>query len=486
MTSPPDELGQMLAVPRGLFDVYALALPRGHGFGDHPPFEAWQSPDTNSCAILTRHVESGDIGLIVMRRREDMVWTITVEDQAQPSVEAARQHAQAALKNGAPLEPVPSGIQRRTSLHDFEGREPSKIFSMLFQPSHQNVAWLLNQLYLSLPRPDRNWAADCQTENFHTRLWEAQLLASFREQGVLVTQPVESPDFRIENRKGGTAWVEAVTANPPVRFEPVGALPTRQPTETAELFFGGAALRFAKTLGNKLQRNYADLEHVKGMPFALALADFHAPASMMWSREALIGYLYGISAEAIEVDGERVAVGGQAARLLGASGFPAGLFRGDWHDELSAIIFTNACTVSKFNRLAVTAGMPTRGRRYVRYGKMFNPQPHALDGRPFCLDVTSEAYRGLWPQRCEPWCAELEVFHNPFARYPLPHTLLPEANHWFEQDGVIDNHAYYSNSILWSGTLVLDPDDPIPTYETIPAYLEALARRQIAKMKNSR
>jgi hypothetical protein len=36
---------------RGLFDVYALALPRGHGFGDGPTFEAWQSPDAHSCAI---------------------------------------------------------------------------------------------------------------------------------------------------------------------------------------------------------------------------------------------------------------------------------------------------------------------------------------------------------------------------------------------------------------------------------------------------
>ena len=58
-------------------------------------------------------------------------------------------------------------------------------------------AWTLEQLYLALPKPDLNWVSDCQTGHFHTRLWEAQLLASFREQGLLVTQPHESPDFRI-------------------------------------------------------------------------------------------------------------------------------------------------------------------------------------------------------------------------------------------------------------------------------------------------
>ncbi|GHD03089.1 hypothetical protein GCM10019060_38970 [Novosphingobium pokkalii] len=130
---------------------------------------------------------------------------------------------------------------------------------MLKAKSHRNVAWLFNQLYLSLPRTDRNWAADCQTGNFHTRLWEAQLLASFREQGLLVTQPMESPDFRIENHKAGTAWVEAVTANPQERFEPVGAMPSIQPEENEELFSGTAALRFAKTIGSKPMRPKARL-----------------------------------------------------------------------------------------------------------------------------------------------------------------------------------------------------------------------------------
>ena len=140
-----------------------------------------------------------------------------------------------------------------------------------------------------------------------------------------------------------------MTANPQERFEPVNAWPTIQPAEMTEHFFGATALRFAKTIGSKLQRGYADLSHVAGMPFAIALADFHAPASMMWSREALLGYLYGLSAEIGEVDGERVAVTKETTRLLGKSGFLAGLFRNDAHAELSAVIFTNACTLSKFN-----------------------------------------------------------------------------------------------------------------------------------------
>lgn len=468
----------MTPLGRGMFDVYALALPRGHGFGDRLPYEAWQSDDGQACAIVTRHAEDGTLGLIVLRRRVDGVWAVTHDNAPQADLAAATALAEVELRPGRDPVPMPPGTPRRTALYDLQGREPSQIFQLLTRRTHRNVAWLLNQLYLSLPRPDPNWAADCQTENFHTRLWEAQLLASFREQGLLVTQPFESPDFRIENRKGGAAWVEAVTANPPTRFEPVNARPTFQPDEPAELFFGAAALRFAKTLGNKLQRGHADLPHVTGMPFAIALADFHAPASMMWSREALLGYLYGMSAEVIEIDGARVASASEASHLLGASGFPAGLFRDDVHAELSAVIFTNACTLGKFNRLAVSAGAPDHGLRYVRYGKFFDRRPGALDGIPFSLDVAGDAYRGLWPQGYEPWCAELEVFHNPHARHPLPLALLPEVTHWTEVDGELVCRSHYETNILWSGTLIQDQAEDIPSYEGVPAYLESVARRR--------
>ncbi len=147
-------------------------------------------------------------------------------------------------------EPLPANTAPRPALHDVGNREPSTVFRALSTPSPHVAAWTLNQLYLAMPNPDKNWAGDCQTGNFHTRLWEAQLLASFRAQGLLVEQPHPSPDFRIENRKGGAAWVEAVTANPVTPYDHVNAPPSVQPEAREELFFGSAALRFAKTLGS--------------------------------------------------------------------------------------------------------------------------------------------------------------------------------------------------------------------------------------------
>jgi hypothetical protein len=179
--------------------------------------------------------------------------------------------------------------------------------------------------------------------------------------------------------------------------------------------------------------------------------------------EALVGYLFGMHAERAEVSGRVVAVSSPSSHLLGESAFPAGLFRNADHSELSAVVFTNACAISKFNRVGVSAGALAKGLRYVRLGKFYDRTPGALDGIPFCLDITSNEYRRLWPQGYEPWSAELEIFHNPFAQRPLPRALLPEATHWFEADGEVICEAHYETSVLWSKTLIQNDSDPMPT-----------------------
>ena len=184
---------------------------------------------------------------------------------------------------------------------------------------------------------------------------------------------------------------------------------------------------------------------------------------MVWSREALISYLYGMEAKVIEVDGRPIASSSDVSHLLGDSAFPAGLFRTTAHSELSAVIFTNACSISKFNRVGVSAGALTKGLRYVRYGQFYDRTPGALEGIPFCLDITSDEYRSLWPQGYEPWSAEIEIFHNPFARHPFSRTLLPEATHWFDSSGELICESHYETSVLWSRTLIQNDSDPMPT-----------------------
>ena len=67
------------------------------------------------------------------------------------------------------------------------------------------------------------------------------------------------------------------------------------------------------------------------------------------------------------------------------------------------------------------------------------------------------------------------MFHNPFARYPIPFELLPEATHWFDEDGEIRCAAVYEHSILWSRTVVLNESDRVPRIEDFLAREEAEA-----------
>lgn len=204
-----DQRMKEIAAP--MFDLIALSLPRGLGFGDSPPVGAWLSEDGISCAALTRNIHSGSFGIVTLRRRVDSVWVLLSHSERTTGESEARASISHFLYTQAHPLPLPSGERRRAPLSRMGKRTPSVVFKSLFDPSRRIGAWALNQLYLALPSPDRNWVPDCQTENFHTRLWEAHLLAIFREQGLLVTQPKESPDFHIENRLGDEAWVEAVT-----------------------------------------------------------------------------------------------------------------------------------------------------------------------------------------------------------------------------------------------------------------------------------
>lgn len=177
---------------------------------------------------------------------------------------------------------------------------------------------------------------------------------------------------------------------------------------------------------------------------------------MRWTREALITYLYGVYASEQTVDGVATAVGMKVDRLKGEQEIPAGLFSDRHYEGISAVIFSNACSIAKFSRVMATMTRQEEGYTRTRTGVLFDRTPGILKPVPFSLKVNSDEYRKLWPQEYEPWSAELEIFHNPFAAHPMSTRLLPEAQHWVEKDGEMVAQAFYETSILWSQTIVED------------------------------
>lgn len=458
----------MILLQHFIFDVYALSLPKGLGFGDDPPVCAWSSSDHLTVGALTKNCLSGRHGILIMRRREDDVWAVLHRKVDFYSEEEALTIIRQECDEPACRVPVPSGTRRRVPLWNTKGCKPSGIFKLLGQSCRERGAWMLNQLYLAMPNPDPNWARDCQTVNFHTRLWEAQLLASFREQGLLVTQDYPSPDFHVTNKAGGEAWVEAVTVNPPERYDHASAVVTPFPQDRRKRVLGTAAERYARTLRNKLNKNYTNMPHVVGKPFAIAIADFHSPGSMMWSREALISYLYGFYVREVVEEGRIVAIAEDLDKLPGDPNIRASLFSYPENITLSAIIFSNAATLAKLSRVPNSFGGKSEGYRYVRVGEFADDTSGALRGIPFSMDVNSDEYRSLWePYGYEPWTAEIELFHNPNALHPINPALFPEATHWIPTDDGIDCKRYFKHSILKSRTLIQPSHMPIPAVDSL-------------------
>jgi len=99
--------------------------------------------------------------------------------------------------------------------------------------------------------------------------------------------------------------------------------------------------------------------------------------------------------------------------LLGPNEIPAGLFRDPAVSHLSGILFSNAATLGKFNRMGFLAGWRPPGLSMTRTGILVDRTPGAVDPTDFSLDVLSSEYQEMWP-RGEEWCQELEIFHNPF------------------------------------------------------------------------
>lgn len=449
--APTDEPRLITPIIQRQFELYALSLERGPNFDPANIFRAYQGGRglTSGCILIDP--EQGTFSSIALRRRIDHRWIKVGEGGPYSTPEAALDRLSIAMRVGDPPEPLPPGAKRRPLLLKPGSRGTSPEFDLLTTTiSHLPALMAIGECYLALPNPDANFVPDFQTSNFASRLFELYLLACFREQGLSVRQDHVSPDFLIE-KDGDTCWIEAVTANSEApRAGGIGDW-VHAPEDRNERLTGGPAERFAKTLRGKLQRNYHELDHVKGQSFALALADFHASGSMVWSREALPTYLYGLRAD-IEGEGaERRAVGTPIANLTGKHGVPAGLFRDPDFAHLSAVIFSNAATLAKFNRMGFLAGWRPHGLTMIRRGILFDRTPGALEPIDFELSVASDEYQALWPWG-EAWCQELEVFHNPLAARPISFNLIPGATHWFERDGDIECSTIWASSVLSSVT----------------------------------
>lgn len=342
------------------------------------------------------------------------------------------------------------------------GTDPSKLHrffrALIEDPGRAPARAILKEIGPWLAPSDPHFVREFQFNQFDQRLWELYLWATFRELGFDISQP-EAPDF-LCSAPGVAFTVEATTVAPSTSGALADRPDPKTPEELQEFLQNYMPMKFGSALTSKLNKKNKDGEsywergETAGKPFILAIADFHVPGdigevgSMTYTQSALWPYLYGHRVGWEFDDGKlQVHATKGSDHAYNGKTVPTGFFDLDGSENVSAVLFSNAGTLAKFDRMGVAAGFAPPKHTYLRMGLRFNPYPNSVIGTPFSADVSKSDYR-------EAWSDELQLFHNPNAKYPLDRRVFPGVTHHYFKDG--DHHTISTDhAVLASRTLIL-------------------------------
>lgn len=346
------------------------------------------------------------------------------------------------------------------------GNDPEKLhpyFRILLElPSRAPARAVLKEIGPWLAPSDPHFVSEFQLKNFDQRLWELYLWAAIRELGFDIDQH-EAPDF-ICHASGMMFSVEATTVSKsqegPLANHPNPVTPDEMQAFLADYM----PMKFGSSLTSKLDKknakgeSYLDRPSTANRPFILAVADFHKPGegsdpgSMVYSQSALPTYLYGNRIGWEFVGGELVVRStSNREHTYGTKVIPSGFFDLPGAENISAVMFSNAGTLSKFDSMGLAAGFNAPGTRYFRVGMRYNPDPNAVTGIPFREEVGCEGYE-------EYWSDELQLFHNPNAKIPIPEEAFGGITQHFFRDG--QHHSITPDrAVLSSRTMIFTSTD---------------------------
>ena len=280
---------------------------------------------------------------------------------------------------------------------------------------------------------DGNFVEQFQTTGFNARLWELYLFPTFMEMGYGIERIHAVPDFTCVGI-ADKFTDEAMTVNP-TRDERTG-MPVPSPShnthkEHVDFLRNYMPIKFGSVLRSKLSKKYWEKSSASNAPLLFAIADFSSPASMLYTRSALIMYLYGYdygwfyeNTGQLEIVPRKITVHRWKDKTI-----PSGFFDLPESENVSAVLFNNSGTISKFNRMGVVAGFGSGRVMLVREGLACDHSPNSATPRSFKHVVNS-------PDYSETWSEGLDVFHNPRAKYPIEQDMLPGvAHHRILDDG---------------------------------------------------
>lgn len=256
----------------------------------------------------------------------------------------------------------------------------------------------MNSLYQRMGDRNATFINGFQGEGFHSHLFELACYAYLEEARFQVERPDPSPDFLATTPEGNPIALEATTANPtPGRMTDISlrALSELSQQELQEKVEHEFPKRMRSILMRKLGRRYHERPNCEGIPLVLVVAPFFEAGSTTYVDLSLLNLFYGRGDAGDGSDG---------------------LFSDPAGAQISAVLYTNAFTVSRFVRLAT----PWDTADFVaeRQGVCYQPD----DPGP----TYDFRYRMGAPEAPrETWAEGVTLFLNPNATNPLGEDALP-------------------------------------------------------------
>jgi hypothetical protein len=420
--------------------------------------EHYSDVNEHYLGVILRDRADDDFSAIILARDEFGKFCCIDLRVSMANVDDARAWLESVMKSNSVsgVSVHSQGHKSKPTLDLFAPIVPKEKQHIYFQRLHSDPAFKGARKVISEMMPhfvdvDGNFVQQFQSDGFDARVWELYLFAVLKESGIELDRAFHAPDY-VGSRFGSPIALEAVI----VGRKPEDSVPQlrRVPKmlsskEVWDRVKDEMPIRFGSPLYSKLKKKYWELEHVRGKPLVLAIADFHDDQSMIWSHSALYPYLYGKRFEVSKdkASGPHVKCIEIGSHTHEGKTIPSGFFRQDDSSNISAVITSASGTLSKFNRMGRQAGYGDPSIKVIRAGYCHNDDPQALAPKNFAYRVDE--------QSTEIWSEGLNVFHNPNANWPLNPKLLPFAGHHFlEEDKIVSLLPKFHPFASWTINLI--------------------------------
>lgn len=459
---------------RARFDLYALGARKALARLMSVELSHWSDLEERVLGLVVMDLTDQDYGWILMARdkigRFRCVDTGFSFDSERVAIERVRERIAEAVEAGD-FEALGDQEDETNYATDVltlpRGADLSKLhphFRVLIEsPGRHPSRAVMKEIGPWLAPSDPDFVSEFQFKHFDQRLWEMFLWATFRELGFDVEQP-EAPDFTC-SAPGLTFTLEATTVGPSTGGVLADHPDPKTPKEMEAFLKDYMPMKFGSALTSKLNkkdkdgRSYWERGDAVDRPFLLGVADFHIsggkdePGSMTYTASALWPYLYGHRIEWDLVDGELVTRAVRAEEhVYKGKVVETGFFDLPGAENIAAVVFSNAGTLAKFDRMGIAAGFIPDGHKYFRMGTRFNPDPNAVHPLWFSQEIGTDDY-------VENWSDELQIFHNPKAKNPLPEEAFAGVTQHFFRDGE-QFSLTPEGTILASRTLIMSIKEP--------------------------